>query len=256
MMLAVLLLLASCQDDPKFGSKVSASDLKFSVTQKPGFDNEVYLSSQTPGTIPYWDYKLGNTNKAQDTLILPFQGTYNIKYYAFGAGGYTEDSVSINVSQPYAAYFADPRWQYLSNGTEGKTWVLNFDHPLAFYGTTYGVDGSNDNWSWLPDYAGNEWVMPEADYGEMTFDLNAGPNYQVTMYKNGKPVTCKGTFTLDLDGETIKFNGCEMLHSSNYDGATAGFGSARIFTMTADEISFGVLRTVSPAYLAFRFKVK
>ncbi len=37
------------------------TNIKYSVTQAPGFDNEVFLENQTEGTIAFWDYVLNTS---------------------------------------------------------------------------------------------------------------------------------------------------------------------------------------------------
>lgn len=81
---------------------------------------------------------------------------------------------------------------------ERKTWLLDLDAdgvskyfagPLYFYGTDDSWEsmalyksgksseeiktllGIEDTWNWEPDWKGNTWLMPEGDYGTMTFGL-------------------------------------------------------------------------------------
>ena len=68
-------ILLSCQPDEaaELGTPLTASDLKYSVTQEEGFDNKVMLTSTTPNAFPQWEYKIGAatyySTDAEDTII-------------------------------------------------------------------------------------------------------------------------------------------------------------------------------------------
>lgn len=240
----------------------NASALKFSVTQQQGHDNTVYLKSLTPGVIPYWDYVDGTSTLANDTVVLPFSGEYIIKYAASAPGGFVQgDSVKIKVTNTDLASITDPQWGYLTGGQAGKTWVLDMQAPIGWYGLEYGK-GSGDDWSWHPDYAGNEWVMPNKDYGAMTFDLNNAKNYKRVMYDaNNNAVTCTGKFDLDVANMKIKLIGCELLYGGDYYKNASNWREPKILAMSANSMVLGVIRDKpNPGdgicYIGFKFKVK
>src|SRR5882757_9098664 len=112
--LAVMLSMAACSPtqlryDQAF--PIDKSKLKFSVSQQQGYDNKVFLLSQTPGIIPYWNYGVGTSTNVADTVILPFLGKNIIYYSVNSAGGYvTGDSAIVNVTANDSAYFADSAW--------------------------------------------------------------------------------------------------------------------------------------------------
>ena len=112
------------EDRETMGEPLSSADLQYSITQQPGYDNQVYLQNETPQVIPYWDYVIGTSTRAKDTVVFPFGGDYWIKYTAFGKGGSTTDSTMITVTDNDPEYFNDPSWQLLTNGMEGKYWKL------------------------------------------------------------------------------------------------------------------------------------
>jgi hypothetical protein len=245
----------SCQpiDDRELEALAPKSDLKFSVTQTQGYDNQVILESQTAGALPYWEYASGSSNKLKDTVIFPFAGEFEVTYSVFGAGGRTTaDPYKITVSKNDPVYFPDPKWNFLTNGVEGKTWVLDMTKPQGWYGFDYGKD-SGANWSWHPDYKGNEWLMENKDWGEMTFDLNGGGNYSRTMYDNsGNPVNCNGSFSMDLAAGKIKLIGCDML----YGGDPNNFPdkkNLKILQLDANVMILGVVSATKPEYYGFRF---
>src|SRR5690349_10144269 len=113
----------SCAPDyAELGTPLTPSDLKYSVTQDPSYDNKVFLSSESEGVIPYWDYGLGISTQGKDTIIYPFAGNYWVKYTGFGRAGSLTDSTEITVSENDLSAFSAPEWNNLTNGVAGKTW--------------------------------------------------------------------------------------------------------------------------------------
>lgn len=166
----------------ELGSVPDPSQLQYSVTQDPNYDNKVFLQSLTPAVIPYWNYELGTSNLMLDTVIIPFKGDYWVKYRAMAQGGSSVDSTKITVSQFDPNYFADPAWQKLTNGEDGRTWKLVAVRAGDAKSTTYS------------DWGDASWVT--ADFGDSAyFDLNKGFNF--VRYTSGVPT--KSTFSLDLN---------------------------------------------------------
>lgn len=257
-----LLLFTGC--DPVTGGEELSTDfqrsnLKFSVTQKQGYDNTVYLSSETPGVIAYWDYEVGTSNQLQDTVLIPFAGNYTVTYTVYPGGVPVSDSLEITVSENDPIYFDEPEWNFLTNGIAGKTWVLNMERPVGWYGVDYGKGGPGD-WVWHPSYEGNEWVMENKDWGKMTFDLDGDMNYSRTMYdKNGDPVTCKGTFSMNLETGFIQLTGCDLLYGGNYYNQVSNWRNIKILKLTDETLILGVFRdqsTEGEAWIGFQFKEK
>lgn len=167
LVLIISISIISCDsDNNSLDSKLDVSELDFSVTQNPSYDNEVYLESRTPQTVPFWDYEVGVSNKAKDTVLIPFAGVYAVEYSAFAQGGYTSDVVDVSISENDPVYFSDPKWNLLTNGPLGKTWkvVGVYVGPQSDY---------NSNW-WQPDISGDDYYEDTA-----MFDLNQGFNYEV-----------------------------------------------------------------------------
>lgn len=257
--------LAACSPSEKrdaLPSALTKSDLKFSVTQKANHDNTVYLQSLTEHVIPYWDFESGTSTLANDTVTYPFAGEYIIKYSASAGGGFVVgDSVKIKVTQTDLSSITDPQWQWLTNGITGKTWVLNMDRPIGWYGLDYGK-ASGDNWSWHPDYVGNEWVMPNRDYGQMTFNLNGGKNYQrILIDASNVAATCNGKFDMDLKSNNLKLIGCELLYGGDYYKNVSNWNNCKIFELTDSSLTLAVLRDKpnpgdGVCYIGFTYRVK
>ncbi len=245
---ALALLAAACSPSEKrvdLPSPLSASQFKFSVSQEQGYDNHVYLMSETPDVIPYWNYGVGTSTKVADTVDIPFLGTHTIYYSAETAGGFVKgDSVQIQVSQNDTAYFSDPHWAALANGAAGKTWVMDMTQPVGWYGLDYlKHNGSADDWSYHPTYVGNEWVLPNQDWGQMTFDLDGDYHYTVAQKDaNGNVSTCKCGFVYDINGGTIKLSGCALLYGGDYYSQVSNWGAVTVIDFSATSITLGVIR--------------
>ena len=186
---AILLLVFAIACSPSedkigLGSVLSKSQLKYTVTQNPDYKNQFFLKSETEGVISYWDYELGHTNKTIDTVVLPFEGTYYIKYSAFAAGGRTIDSVEVTVPENDQTFFSDPKWEQLTGNSQGKYWELYRVTlgPASDYTAVWGEP------SWWPAGAAN---FNDSCY----FDLDKGFHYK--RYHNG--IVTPSAFVLDTD---------------------------------------------------------
>jgi len=246
---AFIISLAACsptQMRVNESAPIDKSKLKFSVSQQQGYDNKVFLLSQTPDVIPYWNYGVGTSTNVADTVILPFGGQHTIKYSVNSAGGFVAgDSVNIQVTQNDPVYFSDPRWAMLTNGEAGKTWVLDMTQPIGWYGLDYlKHNGSADDWNYHPGYVGNEWVMPNLYWGKMTFDLNGDFHYSVTQndQTGANPQTCNCGFVVNFAAGTVKLSGCGLLYGGNYFNNASNWSSLTILDLSATSMTLGVVR--------------
>lgn len=177
-------LVSSCEPDTlSLGDTLDVNVLDFSVTQNPNYDNQIYLKSNTPKTLPFWDYGIGISNKAIDTIIIPFSGNYKIEYSAFAQGGYTKSSADVTISENDPVFFADPKWDLLTNQELGKTWQV--------VGVYVGPQSDYNSIWWQPDISGADYY-----HDTVTLNLNQGFNYAVDD-KNGNVET--GNFVLKLN---------------------------------------------------------
>lgn len=250
---------------------LTPDNTKFSVTQNPANDHEVILKNQDPNVIPYWKYvdskgnELGHSNKGDDKVVFPFGGTYKIYYTAYTRGGAVDAvaPVSVTVAENDETYFRDPRWAMLTNGSTGKTWVLDMDSPIGWGGLDFpGATG--DNWNWYPDYASNSWVMPNKDWGEMRFDLAGGYNVTVkqTAQTTADQTTKTGLFAFDMVNNKMTFlNGAELLYGGDYYPDASNWASLKVIELTATSLRLSVLRDQSrtgegKAQIIFHYKPK
>lgn len=258
---ALITGMAACtKDEQTLPSRMNTTELKYTVTQNTAHNNTVYLKSLTNGVIPYWDFDGGPSQLATDTVIFPFSGQYWVKYGSATGGGFVwGDSTKITVTNTDLSSITDPTWGFLTNGQAGKSWVLDMSAPVGWYGMDY-KKGSGDDWSWHPDYAGNSWVMPNLNYGFMTFDLNGSKNYIRHLYKvNGADSTIStGKFNLDLPNKKISLVGAELLFGGSYYAEVSNWSSLKILDISATSMTLGVVRDKGAglAYVGFKYKIK
>jgi len=259
--LGFALLFAACTPkDYELGGLVDKSSLKFSITQDATDPNMVILKSLTPGVTPQWITPLGRSTRMQDTVRIPFSGTYKFIYGVESAGGLVQaDTLTMNITTNNLSYVNDPLWTKLSGGVgNSKTWYLDlnaaavskyFAGPLYFYGTndswesvTNGVKVGGDSWNWCPDYAGNSWLMGAADFGSMTFDLKNGAH--ATMNHLAIPAlgTQNGTYMLDQTAHTLKITDAAILHDAGRDGVVTQWGNCKVLSLTDNTMQLAVLR--------------
>lgn len=280
LLLVSMVLMTSCQDDDyTLGEMPDKSAIDFEVVQEYSIDeggNTVVLKNNTPGTVSMWDYGTGRSTRFVDTVRFAFQGEYVIKFSALTAGGIVEmDPVTITVTDDNLNYVNDPLWTALTGGVGNeKSWVLDidakyFDGPFYFYGTNNGWQGEclvpdGDCWNWSPVYADNTWLMPDGDYGVMTFSLQGGPFFHAEKPMEGG-IEEEGTYFLDADAKILTINDASILRG--YKGDNAGiagisdWSNYRLFSLDENTMQLGVIRDQDidgegPAQLVYNFVSK
>jgi hypothetical protein len=229
---------------------LATSDLNFTAIVT---GNTLVLKNLTPDVIPYWSYtnakgdELGHSNLNEMTIAMPFAGDYTVNFSAYTKGGSVTATKIVTIAQNDASYFSAPEWALLANGTTGKTWVLDMSSPQGWAGLDYpGATG--DNWSWLPDYSGNEWIMANKNWGEMSFDLNGGYNTTVkqTALNTNDQTSKTKSYTFDIANHRLIFNGgAEMLHGGNYYEDASNWANAKVIELTATSLRLAVIRDQS-----------
>jgi len=248
------------EDDKSLGSVLQKSDLKLSISQLPAAGgNKIVLRNNTPGTMAYWDYSVGTSSRQVDTVFVPFRGTYKLAFAGYGAGGVVRDTLTYTVEKNDLSGFAsEPRWNQLTNGEKGKTWVLNMVRPIGWYGLDY-KKGSGDDWSWQPNLSEIGWAGIDAtlNYGKITFNLDGGFNVAVTRLNASKAtVNEAGKYSVDWAAGTIKLIGAEMPNITNYYSQVSNWGNLKILEFSPTQMVLGVLRDQSSdgkAYIGFTF---
>lgn len=237
--------------------------LKFSVKPTTENPNVVVLKNEDPSVIPYWKYvdgngnEIGHSNKSVEELVFPFAGKYTVYYTAYAKGGSIDAApVVLDIAQNDESQFADPRWNFLTNGAAGKTWVLYMTAPLSFIGkpdyeyhntTEHGV-------GWWPNLSDISWAgLENKDWGEITFSLDGGYNVSVTQtnptigstVKTTKAGTFNLTLTPGMTKDKLVFNGgTEMLHPNepSYFSTSFSFTNIQIVELTETTLAFIAIR--------------
>ena len=244
--------------------------LKFSVVQNPEKNNEVKLTNLDPTVIPYWSYsdsngEIGHYNTNEQILFFPFAGTYTVDFTAFTRGGAVyADPVTVTVDQNDPTYFSDPTWNKLTNGEEGKTWVLDMSDPIAWGALNFaGPAPYSGDWWWIPG-SYQSWSMAMKDWGEMTFDLNGGYNVKVvqTALNSMDQTTKTGVFNLDIAKDALVFSGGpELLYGGDYHPDVSNWTSIKVIEINDSQMRLSVVRDQSRTgegncQIIFNYKVK
>jgi hypothetical protein len=242
-----------------------------SLNEKTG-GNLLALSLTSTANVLWRAYANSNNaliamgNGRIDTLDLPFEGGYKIKVYATFNDGIVTDSFNVQTAAANPRTFNDPKWQYLTNGILGKTWILDSRIPMGFYGTTY--PSPPDGWAWSdPEYASNTWIWanPWRNFGSMTFDLNGGYNFSKTeINSTGAETKTLGNFILKIQSSIITLNGSNLL-IGGYDPVTqlpikSQNENLKVIKIAQDSLIIGVLRQRriptddGPCWLGFLYR--
>lgn len=225
------------EDREVLGEALTPADLNYSITQEAGYDNKVYLENLTPHVIPHWQHLQGRSTREKDTVVFPFGGNYWIKYTAYGNGGALSDSTQVTVTDNDPNYFADPNWNLLTNGMEGKYWKLVRVTlgPATNYNSVWGDVG----W-WAPD----AYNWDDSAY----FDLNGGFNYK--RYHNGEVIQSSFTFNpaeiladnvLTEPGPAITIPSPNQMPVKDGSNEMSGLNKThyRVFKLSADTLIVG-----------------
>lgn len=264
------LFLSACQPDKyELGEIIPKEELKFSIFQDAEDPNMVILISETPGMTPLWITPMGRSTRVQDTVRIPFEGEYNFIYGVQSAGGFVQaDTFKLVITTNNLNYVNDPLWTLLTGGVGNeKTWLLDLDAdgvskyfagPLYFYGTDDSWEsmalyksgksseeiktllGIEDTWNWEPDWKGNTWLMPEGDYGTMTFGLKG--NATVVVDHKMLDRVDHGTFFLDAVNKTLRMTDASPLHDSGRDGQVVDWGNLKLMSLTENTMQLAALR--------------
>ncbi|PRY96229.1 hypothetical protein BY457_11692 [Marinilabilia salmonicolor] len=277
--LAVMtLLFSACQpEEYELGQMLSKEDLKYSIVQDAEDPNMVILMARNDGYAPFWTTPMGRSTRVNDTVRIPFEGNYDFVYGVVTPGGVIQaDTFTLELTTTNLNYVNDPLWTKLTGGVgEEKTWLLDlnadgqsryFVGPLYFYGTddswatvTEGQTIEGDTWNWQADWEGNQWIMPAADYGTMTFSLKGNATVTVNHEVLGR--VDNGTYFLDADAKTLSMTDAAPLHDEGRDGQVINWGDIRVMSLTEDAMQLGVIRDEAlsgegPALLVYNYVSK
>lgn len=266
---SVALLLTACSpDDPQLGSLIPQDQLDFNLSLNPENSNEVIIKSNNPDNIVYWTWdneaasSAGHSTTHLDTLSFGFAGNYIFNYSIASRGGVvTAEPKIIKIETYQLEYMDNPLWQYLTGGAgHEKVWQLDLDAngksvyfsgPLYFYGTndswesvTEGKDVGGDSWNWSPDYPGNSWLMPKADYGTLVFGAVTG--HTLVSDRKIEGVTSSGAYWMDVNNHTLTTTNTVILRDQGRIAIVTKWESLKILSLTENSMQLGVIRDNDP----------
>ena len=256
----MLAVMQSCnKQNGELGTPATAS---FTVSPVAGKPNTFALSSKSQNAFRYqWNFGDGSAlraGKQEDTAYYPKKGTYLIKLYAYGNGGYTTDSQRVVVAtDDFSSIANNPTFQLLI----AKTWKLD-PNPTA-KAVIVGTEGNPGQY-----YAGGPLADCQMDdtykfsfssgnfslvYGAAGATFNGGniaPNYScgadlsyTTPYTFAPTADGDGIATITIPGFTppTRFIGTTDITSNNF----------RIISINANSM---VLRAGKKDETVFQFK--
>jgi hypothetical protein len=210
-----VLVFSSCTPDKyNLGNLIDKNALKYSIVPSSTNPNNIVLISLTPNLTPVWVTPVGQSQRIQDTVNIPFPGTYKFVYGVESDGGVVQaDTFSIVISTLDQNTVSTPQWTALTGGFgKSKTWVLDLDANgvSKFFGGPIFFGGTG--WEWDAGWSGNTWICPALDYGSMTFNLIGNANFS----SNNKAIpslgSATGTFMLYTATNQLQTFGAEVIH--------------------------------------------
>lgn len=282
-LLVIPMLFITCKkSDHSLGTAVDKSQITYSVTQDLTVDpggNTVIIKNTTPATLSYWDYEIGTSHRAVDTVKFAFAGDHVVKLIVSTGGKLLKmDSVVVKVTANNLAYVTGELWGNLTGGVgHEKSWVLDtegksFNGPIYFYGTNNGwlLGGDKgcyggDCWAWEAGigsvYPG---IMAQGDYGVMTFGLINTLAFTAVKPMEGG-ITQTGTYFLNDKTHMLTINNASILRgykpAKNGITGISNWTNYTILSLTESKMQLGVFRDndvdgESKCMLVYNFIVK
>lgn len=196
--LAVVIVACDPMEDrDTMTGTVSADELDLSATPivVDGMNtNKVVLENHSP-VLSWWDYGLGTSQNATDTIKLVVAGTATITFTGLNGDG-SEVSKELTVDVDTLYYEVDPQWGYLCGEGE-KTWTWNTSVTSCF-----------GNGGYLGDTAPAWWALSIADIDEQAEGEGEGATMVfstsgATLTKNLTDGSSEsGTFSFDMTETT------------------------------------------------------
>jgi hypothetical protein len=201
-LIGTLLVLVACDPIEKrlnFAPAVTEAQLLDYMDIKVD-GNNVTCTNNTPGTVAYWKASTGDQkNQKTSVFYFPLKNKYTITLTVYGGDKTVTVSKDVSVEQNDMAFFADPKWNLLTNGATGKTWVWAADIPGGYVWGNGGYLGNREPgwWKQSPTDLLGQHGGPD---DSITFRYDAN-TIQFNTYQPGSnkwPGTGHGTFILNL----------------------------------------------------------
>lgn len=247
--LGAVLAFSSCA--PKkynLGNEIAKSSLKYTIAPSSANPNDIVLTSLTPNLTPEWITPVGQSQKMQDTVNIPFPGTYKFVYGVESQGGFVEaDTFSLTITTLDQNAVSTPQWTALTGGFgNSKTWVLDLDAsgkskffggPIYFGGNTGGA------WEWDAGWSGNTWICPAENYGTMTFNLIGNANFASDNLAIPSLGSATGTFMLYSATNQLQTFGAEVVHDVTQGSNIANwYAKMQIMSLTDSTMQLVALK--------------
>lgn len=201
------LLNFSCEEEDYAAKLGNPAEASFTISEVPGKVNTYLLESTSGNAYRYqWDLGLGEGLKPGDASVEAHflaKGTYNVKLYAYGPGGYDIATQTIVVEQDdFTPTLENPTFQLLT----ANTWKLDGNSPT-------------------PVIVGTEGNPAEYFGGGALVDCQLDDEYRFAFIDNG----FKLIYT--ANGATFNAGNLEPQYTC---GADRSYESAFTFTNTVD----------------------
>ena len=201
--------------DDMLENTLSVDDVVLSVSSSTQGGNEITLKMESPGVNGTWDYNTGIGVSNEVTFIYPISGLSTFTYKGTLGAEFFEKTIDYTVDT--IDHEVPQEWALLAGNTsEGKTWIFDGvagDNELWWYMVApFNPDGWEEVW-WN---AGGTGAPPTDATGKMNFNLNGSANYEYFSDLDATPVT--SNFSLDIDNQTLKINGGNILGSEEPRG--------------------------------------
>lgn len=233
--LSVCILTVSCSKDKhELGNKAVAS---FTVTPVTGKANTYLLTSTSQNAFRYqWDIGAGQgirSGKEVDTAYFLFKGTYNVKLYAHGRGGFdtavqtitvANDDLTPILNNPTFQALVAKSWKFDPNPAAAAVIVGTESNPAAYYGGgPLAACQLDDVYTFA--FVNNNFQVTYTANGATFNGGNVNPNYAcggdrsfTTNFTFSTTVDGAGLATITLPGVTPpnRFLGVTDVTSNNY----------------------------------------
>jgi hypothetical protein len=210
-----VLLFSSCRPkNYELGNVLDKNVLKYTITPSSANPNNIILTSLTPNVTPVWMTPYGQSLRIEDTVNIPFPGSYKFVYGVESDGGFVQaDTATVIISSLDQNAVNTPMWTALTGGFgQSKTWVMDVDATgVSKYFTSPFYFGGT-GWEWDPAFKDIGWSgVAAGDYGTMTFDLIGDAHFS-SDNKMFPDLSGTGKFMLYTATNQLATIGAQVIH--------------------------------------------
>jgi hypothetical protein len=219
---AAVAMCVSCKEDNNDTEKEERDTIEvYSIGSNNAVEegsNRIVMVNHGGG-LSYWVHPLGTSTRANDTITVPFKGSYTIVFEENTIDGIVQTKKTITVTTLDTP--VDPMWALLSGADgKGKTWIWATENSLGviwgggefkdeFWEAGYDrftipADSDFDFWDEYFDFW--DWEEIEefewfgVDQNEMTFSFNGSAGFKLV---NGEGEETSDVFVLNTKNKTL-----------------------------------------------------